>query len=253
MGNVSSPPGAAAAPPGSFSPSAMPSGYDGSPGSREALNDLCVREIHRLEAENRALLEEITEKRGALREAREVRARTLDEADRAIKFRMEKTESETKEAYFHELQQMKKQKQVDLADTVAELHAVGFREQRCLMQEDVRSAIMRDFDTTWRRVRATIVEEGTHKLQHALKISKEEHESIIADRQAIFEEEIKALRAKVQDAKRAKGGMFSGWFSPSPKRSHDDDDDDDDDDGDDEDGERDDRAGGGRGRKRAKR
>jgi hypothetical protein len=242
MGNnsSSSPPGKATG--NSQKPAAaiqnlIPPGYDGSAESRAALNTIIIREIHQLEAENRELLEAIQVKRANLRDLRDRCTQNIADTDKAVCFGLEKAETETKEHYFQELQQLKRRKQQDLADTVAELQAVAFPERKLFMIEDVRALVLRDFDTTWQRVQRQIVEEGNHKLQHALRISQEEHNQILGERKETFGEELQKLQAQVAEHKASRGGGIFSWFSPSSRKKprddsdsdidHDDDDDDD--------------------------
>ena len=138
--------------------------------------------------------------------------------DNAVKFGLEKAQSEVKEAFFEELSQLKKSKQQILADTVAELQAVAFRERTLFMQEDVYATVRRDLENNWRRVKKQIVEEGTHKLQQALHISLEEHDRILAERKVILDDEKKKLQSLVHEHTATKStGIFS-WFSPGSSR-----------------------------------
>lgn len=223
------------APPAAAVQNLIPPGYDGSAESRAALNTLIIREIHQLEAENRELLEVIRIKRTSLREIREQSAQSIEDADKAVRFGVEKAETETKERYFEELQQLKRGKQQILADTVAELQAVAFPERKLFMQEDVRSLVLRDFDNAWQRLERQIVEEGTYKLQHALRISQEEHNQILAKRKETFDEELRKLQFQVAEFKASRGGGIFSWFSPASRKKPRDDSDSDIDHNDDDD------------------
>ena len=196
----------------------LPPGYNASPESRAALNELMIAEIHKLERDNRELLEAIQVKRANLREVRQNSLKSLGETDNAVKFGLEKAQNEVKEAFFGELSQLKKSKQQILADTVAELQAVAFAERKLFMQEDVHATVRRDLENNWRRVKKQIVEEGTHKLQQALHISLEEHDRILADRKIIFDEEKRKLQALVHEHTATKSTGIFAWFSPGSSR-----------------------------------
>ena len=193
----------------------LPVGYNASPESRAALNELMIAEIHKLEGENRALLEAIQVKRANLREVRQNSLKSLSETDNAVKFGLEKAQSEIKEVFYEELSQLKKSKQQMLADTVAELQAVAFAERKLFMQEDVYATVQRDLENNWHRVKKQIIDEGTHKLQQALRISLEEHNRILAERQIIFDQEKKKLQVLVHEHTSTKSTGIFGWFSPS--------------------------------------
>jgi hypothetical protein len=204
--------------------------------SRRHLSDEeYVREIHRLEAQHRSVLDELSEKRNELRHRHDTYAHALANADVTIATRMSKEEEDIKIQYQNELQEIKDEKQRELADLISELNEVIFPEVRLFAMEDIRSRIVHDFEKKWKEESTRLIAESDYQLNQASLISKEEHGKIIKQHKSRFAAEIKSLEDEVREHKRATSGIF-GWLSPgSRKKTQRDEDDDGDLDEEDED------------------
>lgn len=187
---------------------------------RQPTDDDYIQEIHRLEAEHRAVLDELSAKRKELSSRHDMYANELADADVTIATQMSKEEEDIKLAYQNELQDIKNMKQKEFENLISELNNIIFPEARLFAIEDIRSRAVQEFEETWKAESTRLINENDNHLTQALLIAEDEHGRVIMQHQNRFAEEKRILEEEIQETRSASGGMFGfGWFvSPGGTR-----------------------------------